>query len=297
MKHVPSKIEWQLMLDYTFIRNCMPENTPTNFRRTHTKGFLHMLHSELDLDEDTLTRMRTNSPQFPINVAYYEEKIEEYYVKCGVSLHHILIATQTNCVVCGSLSKPEPSKMKTVYVYTSLNKDPQSGTVMPTRCTKTTCRHRGHYGWDLVPGTLANRRLFQPLKNRHTLPYWVCSTRTAFVTSMISKDMLPQVLWNHAGSLNMANQGNWLLGHPEKLSHTDAHSGQDGIREHANSMRVGIERRQLQRAFLQYLYHRTVISMGGSMQLLSCSLLTSRRKPSLNELAGRHQCAHVWYVS
>ena len=111
---------------------------------------------------------------------------------------------------------------------------------------------------------------------------------------MISKEILPQVLWNHAASLNLANQGNWLLGHFEKLMHTEAYSGEDGIKEHANAMRVGIERRQLQRAYLDYLYHRTIISMGGGVEFLSCSVPSSRRKPTLNEvvsiqLAGNHR--------
>ena len=159
------------MMDYTFIRNRIPENTPVNFRHVHTKGFLHMLHPKFDFNEDTLTCMRTNSPDLPINHAYYKEKVEEYYIMSGVSSHHILIATQTNCVICGSVSKPEPSKMKTITVYVSLRKEPESGTVMATRCTRRGCRHRGNYGWDMVPVILTIDKLFQPLKDRRTLPY------------------------------------------------------------------------------------------------------------------------------
>ena len=276
------------MIDFSFIRNRLPKNTPVKFRRKHMKGFLHMLHPNLDLDEETLTCMTSNAVDHPISNAYYDDKIEEYYAISGVALHHILIATQSSCVVCGSLSKPEACKMKTVIVYSSLTQEPRSGTVMPTRCTKRTCRHRGNYGWDIVPATSSNGRLFKPLNDRHTLPYWVCSARTAFLTSMISKQMLPQVLWNHAASLNMANQGNWLLGHPEKLTHTSVSSGGDGSSIHTNSTRVGFERRQLQRAFLQYIYHRTVISMGGGMELLSCNLSASSRKPSLNDVVEPH---------
>ena len=143
MLHIPSKSEWQLIVDFTFIRNRMPENTPVRFRRTHTKGFLNMLHPNLDIDDDMVTRMTSSSSQHPIDDAYYYDKIEEYFVTSGVSLHHILIATQSNCGVCGSISKPEASKMKTVTVYTSLKQEPRSGTVMPTRCTRKTCRHRG----------------------------------------------------------------------------------------------------------------------------------------------------------
>ena len=46
MIHVPTKIEWQLMVDYTFIRNRMHENTPPNFRRKQTKGFSYFLHEK-----------------------------------------------------------------------------------------------------------------------------------------------------------------------------------------------------------------------------------------------------------
>ena len=72
-----------------------------------------MLHPKVDCNDDTLTRMRTNSPDLPINHAYYKEKVEEYYIMSGVLLHHILIATQTNSVICASVSKPEPSQIKT----------------------------------------------------------------------------------------------------------------------------------------------------------------------------------------
>ena len=146
------------MIDFSFIRNRLPENTPVKFRRKHMKGFLHMLHPNFDLDEETLTCMSSNAVEHPISDAYYDDKIEEYYAISGVSLHHILIATQTCCVVCGSLSKPDACKMKTVIVYSCLTQEPRSGTVMPTRCTNSTCRHRGNYGWDIVPATM-------PLKN------------------------------------------------------------------------------------------------------------------------------------
>ena len=139
-----------------------------------------MLHPNLDLDEETITCMMSNAVDHPISDAYYDDKIEEYYTISGVSLHHILIATQTCCVICGSLSKTDASKLKTVIVYSCLSQEPRSGTIMPTRCTKRTCRHRGNYGWDIVPATLSNGRMFKPLNDRHTLPYWVSSARTAF---------------------------------------------------------------------------------------------------------------------
>ena len=55
MLRIPSKTEWQLIVDFTFIRNRMPENTPVNFRCSHTKGFLHLLHPNLDIDDDGIT--------------------------------------------------------------------------------------------------------------------------------------------------------------------------------------------------------------------------------------------------
>ena len=119
------------MIDFSFIRNRLPENTPVKFRRKHMKGFLHILHPNLDLDEETLTCMMSNAVEHPISDAYYDDKIEEYYTISGVSLHHILIATQTCCAVCGSLSKPDASKMKTVIVYSCLTQEPRSGTIMP----------------------------------------------------------------------------------------------------------------------------------------------------------------------
>ena len=61
MLHVPSKTEWQLMIDFSFIRNRFPENTPVKFRRKHMKGFLHMLHPNLDLDEETISCMMSNA--------------------------------------------------------------------------------------------------------------------------------------------------------------------------------------------------------------------------------------------
>ena len=87
------------MIDFSFIRNRLPENTFVKFRRKHMKGFLHMLHPNLDLDEETITCMMSNAVEHPISDAYYDDKIEEYYTTSGVSLHHILIATQTCCVV------------------------------------------------------------------------------------------------------------------------------------------------------------------------------------------------------
>ena len=289
MSGVSPKSEWQLMMDYTFVRNRMPKITPAGFRRKHTKGFLEMLHPNATLDDDTLRSMETRSSDVVILSAYYDEKVALYYAKSGVSLHHLLIATQSHCVVCEYPSKPEVSRCYTLLVYASLGEEPRAGTMMPTRCTNKLCRHRGNYGWDVVSNKTNKSRLFKPFKDRHTLPYWVCSTLTAFVTTMISKEMFSQVLWNHAGCLTMANQGNWLLGHYEKLIHAERDaSGTGGKGARSHTERKGIERRQLQRAFLEFLYHRTVISLGGSTELLECSLPPSGKKPSLKDVVTPH---------
>lgn len=277
-----SKSDWQLMLDYTFIRNRMPENTPSRFRSKHTKGFLQFLHSNVLIDDEAIQGMECRSSDVVIMSSFYNEKIDRYYALSGVSLHHLLIATQQICVECGSVSKPDVNRSKSILVYTSLLEEPQVGTIMPSRCVSKKCRHRGNYGWDVVHNKSDDSRMFRPLSNRHCLPYWVCSTQTAFVTSMISKDMLSQVLWNHAACLNMANQGNWLLGHSDKLMHTET----KGVKH--TKKRVGIERRQLQRAFLEYLYHRTVVSMGGSIDLLACILTSGGVKPSLKDIVSPH---------
>ena len=106
---------------------------------------------------------------------------------------------------------------------------------------------------------------------------------------MIRDQLLPQVLWNHAASLNMSNQANWLLGHPEKLLHCETRSVKQNITSsHPNSLRIGIERRQLQHGLLQYLYHRAVILMGGGINLLSCHLPKRCGKPSLNDVVTAH---------
>ena len=42
---------------------------------------------------------------------------------------------------------------------------------------------------------------------------------------MIKTEILSQVLWNHAGCLNMTNQGNWLLEHDDKLLQHDSKKG------------------------------------------------------------------------
>jgi len=107
-------------------------------------------------------------------------------------------------------SKPEACRSHSIFVYSSIEEEPRYSTIMPSRCTNGCCRHRGNYVWDIIPSKNDGSRIFHPLKVRHWLPYWVCSAQTAFVTSMISQGMLSQVLWNHAASANMANQGNWL---------------------------------------------------------------------------------------
>ena len=37
--------------DYAFVTNCLPEITPSEFRRKHTKEFLQMLHPHIDITD------------------------------------------------------------------------------------------------------------------------------------------------------------------------------------------------------------------------------------------------------
>ena len=147
-------------------------------------------------------------------------KLVIYYEKFGVALEHILIANQTRCEQCGCESRPFPSEAKTIIVYTSLSVEPTVGTIMPSRCvSRGKCGLRGRYGWDVLRSNKKDSKIFRPQTNRHKLTYWVISTKTAFLTEMIEKEIFPQVLWNHAASLNLANQGNYLLGHYSKILH------------------------------------------------------------------------------
>ena len=203
-----SKSRWQLLLDYTFIRNQMPINTPLSFRNKHMLGFLQLQHPTLLLDIGDLKAMDLKSSDVPISSLCYLSKLDSYHAHSGVGLRHILIANQTICVECGSPSKPSPGDSKPILIYVTLGTEPEQGTVMPSRCSSSQCRHRGRYGWDLIRIKPNNARKFQPLKNRHAMPYWQSSNQTAFLTSLITHLMLPQVLWNHAGCLNIANQGN-----------------------------------------------------------------------------------------
>ena len=200
--------DWQVMQDYAFITSCMPEITPAEFRRRHTKDFLQMLHPDIDVSDEDIKCMNNTSVATVFEKAFYKKNLDQYYEKSGVALHHVLIATQTICVKCGCTSKPSPCDLNNILVYTSLGHEPNPGSVIPSRCTSRNCRHRANYGWDVFNKTIGKNRIFKPIKNRHCLTYWLCSTQTAFLTSMIRDEMLSQVLWNHAGSLNMANQGN-----------------------------------------------------------------------------------------
>ena len=55
------KCQGQLMLDYTFIKNHRPENTPLGFRKNHTKGFLQLLHPNISLAKNDWKFMQTKS--------------------------------------------------------------------------------------------------------------------------------------------------------------------------------------------------------------------------------------------
>ena len=80
-----------------------------------------------------------------------------------------------------------------------------------------------------------------------------------------------------------------MLGHFDKLLHGEGLGGErERHKSFINNTRKGIERRQLQRAFLEFLYHRSVISMGGSIDLLSCILSPKGKKPLLKDVVSLH---------
>ena len=166
-----TKSDWQVMQDYAFVTNCLPAITPSDFRMKHTKNFLQMLHPHISINDDDIKCMRlTISPIF-FDKSSYKKKVDQYYAKSGFSLHHVLIATQTICVNCGFNSKPSPCDLHTILIYTSLGEEPSQGSVIPSRCTNTNCRHWSNYGWDVFTKSEGNHRIFKPLYDRHMMPY------------------------------------------------------------------------------------------------------------------------------
>ena len=123
------------MLDYTFIRNHLPTNTPLSFRRKHTLGFLQLEHSTLSCDIGDLKVMDVKTSDVQISIEYYLKKLDSYCGQSGVALRHILIANQTVCMECGSPSKPSSGDSKPILVYTTLGTEPLQGTIMPSRCS------------------------------------------------------------------------------------------------------------------------------------------------------------------
>ena len=166
-----SQSEWEVMLDYSFIRNYLPGPTPAKFRRKHTKQFLSLFHPDVSLTDDDLNCMKRMSSDVVVASGDFKKKLDLYYADSGVSLHHVLIAPQKICAKYGSPSKPAVSKLNAIVVYTSLSEEPGPGSVIPSRCTKKDCGHWGNNGWDVCTWPDDSRRLFKPLKNRHTLPY------------------------------------------------------------------------------------------------------------------------------
>ena len=82
----PSNLEYQLMLDYIFIRNHLPHDTPGKFRRKHMRGFLELLHPHLTPAEEDLESWGTIFPSVVLNNSYYKEKLSQYYKISGVAL-------------------------------------------------------------------------------------------------------------------------------------------------------------------------------------------------------------------
>ena len=83
----------------------------------------------------------------------------------------------------------------------------------------------------------------------------------------------------------MANQGNYVLGHFDRLSSlysddTDSNSSRGGNR----SIRKGLHRKLIGTALLGWLYHKTVIDLTNSNDLLCCVLKDGTSKPTLSEI-------------
>ena len=60
-----SPSDLHVIQDYAFVTNCLPEITPSEFRRKHTKEFLQMLHPHIDINDSDIKCMdHTVSPMF-----------------------------------------------------------------------------------------------------------------------------------------------------------------------------------------------------------------------------------------
>ena len=172
LKDVGSKQRQKIILDSNFISNHFQPNTPFDFRLLHTKQFLELLHPLYSFSSGVLHDLNENRTNVKTESKYYQEKLDLYYSVCKVALHHILIAPQKVCVLCGSISKPVLSAVRNIVVYVSLTKEPQPGSLISSRCIDhKNCGHRGKYGWDVVPCDTNSLKIFQPFPDRHTLPY------------------------------------------------------------------------------------------------------------------------------
>ena len=72
-----------------------------------------------------------------------------------------------------------------------------------------------------------------------------------------------------------------MLGHYEKILHRDREKNMAAIRGGERLERKGAERKQISEAFLGWLYHRTVIELDASVELLSCVMEKGGRKPTV----------------
>ena len=68
---------------------------------------------------------------------------------------------------------------------------------------------------------------------------------------MLREEVFPQVLWNHAAAMNMANQANYAQGHFDKIIIGQTNDdGRTNRRGGKRTLRVGMERKQISNAFL-----------------------------------------------
>ena len=184
-----------VIVDFTFIKNKFPANTPKAFKRKHTIQFLQLIHPEYRITWEECLSWEGKTPVSVIEGYDWMQKLKRYGDVYGVWLNHIIIPNQTSCIRCGELCKPEASEGRTITVYTSLKEEPSRGTIFSSRCVaRRSCGHRSHYGWDLFRGINAEESEFKVQKNRHELEFWVISNSTAFKTAMIQKELFPQVL-------------------------------------------------------------------------------------------------------
>ena len=83
----------------------------------------------------------------------------------------------------------------------------------------------------------------------------------------------------------MANQGNYVLGHFDLLTSRYSANNESNLPRGGNrNSRKGLHRKLLGTALLGWLYHKTVIALTNSNELLCCVLKDGSSKPTLTEI-------------